>query len=47
VLDVADAAPRDIYGFDFILLRPDMHVAWRGNSMPADPVALAATVTGH
>jgi 2-polyprenyl-6-methoxyphenol hydroxylase-like FAD-dependent oxidoreductase len=47
VLDVADAAPRDIYGFDFILLRPDMHVAWRGNSMSVDPVALAATVTGH
>jgi 2-polyprenyl-6-methoxyphenol hydroxylase-like FAD-dependent oxidoreductase len=47
VLDIADAAPRDIYGFDLILLRPDMHVAWRGNTAPPDTAALAATVTGH
>ena len=31
VLDVPDAGPRAVYGFDLILLRPDMHVAWRGN----------------
>ncbi len=47
VLDVAGSAPRDIYGFDLILLRPDMHVVWRGNAGPADAAALAATVTGH
>jgi len=47
VLDIADAAPRDIYGVDLILLRPDMHVAWRGNTAPPDTAALAATVTGH
>ena len=32
-----DAAPRDIYGYDLLLLRPDMHVAWRGNAMHPDP----------
>ena len=47
VLDIADPAPRDIYGFDLILLRPDLHIAWRGNATPADPAALAAVVTGH
>jgi hypothetical protein len=47
VLDVAEDAPRDVYGVDLILLRPDMHVAWRGNAPPGDPAALAATVTGH
>jgi hypothetical protein len=47
LVDIADAAPRDIYGFDLILLRPDMHVAWRGNTAPPDAAALAATVTGH
>jgi 2-polyprenyl-6-methoxyphenol hydroxylase-like FAD-dependent oxidoreductase len=47
VLDVPDAAPRDIYGFDFILLRPDMHIVWRGNDAPSDAAALAATATGH
>ena len=25
-------AARDVYGYDLILLRPDMHVAWRGNA---------------
>ena len=47
VLDVPDAAARDLYGVDLILLRPDLHVAWRGNRMPEAPEALAARVTGH
>ena len=32
VLDVPDPAARDIYARDLILLRPDMHVVWRGNT---------------
>jgi 2-polyprenyl-6-methoxyphenol hydroxylase-like FAD-dependent oxidoreductase len=47
VLDIPDAAARDLYGFDLILLRPDLHVAWRGNRTPAEPAKLAARVTGH
>ena len=47
VLDVPDAAPRDIYGRDFFLLRPDLHVAWRGNEAPREPEQLARVVTGH
>ncbi len=47
VLDIAGAAPRDIYERDLILLRPDMHVAWRGNAMHEAPDHLAAVVTGH
>jgi hypothetical protein len=47
VLDIPDEEPRTIYGRDLLLLRPDMHVAWRGNAPPADPRALAAKVTGH
>jgi 2-polyprenyl-6-methoxyphenol hydroxylase-like FAD-dependent oxidoreductase len=46
-LDVPDAAPRDIYGYDLLLLRPDMHVAWRGNALPPEPAAVAAMATGH
>jgi 2-polyprenyl-6-methoxyphenol hydroxylase-like FAD-dependent oxidoreductase len=46
-LDIPDAAARDLYGYDLILLRPDLHIAWRGNRLPADPAALAALVTGH
>jgi 2-polyprenyl-6-methoxyphenol hydroxylase-like FAD-dependent oxidoreductase len=47
VLDIPDAAARDLYGRDLILLRPDLHVAWRGNQLPAEPGRLAALVTGH
>jgi hypothetical protein len=47
ILDIPDAAARDLYGYDLILLRPDLHVAWRGQSAPAQPQALAALVTGN
>jgi len=47
VLDVPDNEPRAVYGFDLILLRPDMHVAWRGNRAPDEPAKLAAIATGH
>jgi len=47
VLDIADAEPRAVYGYDLILLRPDLHVAWRGNKAPDEPAKLAAVVTGH
>jgi 2-polyprenyl-6-methoxyphenol hydroxylase-like FAD-dependent oxidoreductase len=47
ILDIPDEAPRDIYGCDLLLLRPDMHVAWRGNEAPPDPEKLAALATGH
>jgi 2-polyprenyl-6-methoxyphenol hydroxylase-like FAD-dependent oxidoreductase len=47
VLDIPDEAPRDIYERDLLLLRPDLHVAWRGNEAPREPEKLAALVTGH
>ena len=46
VLDIGDQNPRDIYGCDLLLLRPDLHVIWRANSL-GDPIKLAALVTGH
>jgi hypothetical protein len=47
ILDVGDAGPREVYGYDLLLLRPDMHIAWRGNRLPDDPARLAAMATGH
>jgi len=47
VLDVRDERARDVYGFDLLLLRPDMHVVWRGNDAPREPAKLAALATGH
>jgi 2-polyprenyl-6-methoxyphenol hydroxylase-like FAD-dependent oxidoreductase len=47
VLPVDDERPREVYGRDLILVRPDLHVAWRGNRPPDDPRHVAAVVTGH
>lgn len=43
---VHDAAARRIWERDLVLLRPDHHVAWRGNSTPADPAAVVRRVRG-
>ncbi len=47
MLDLANDNAREVYGFDLLLLRPDLHVAWRGNQAPDNPGELAAVVTGH
>ena len=47
VLDLKDTRARDVYGVDLILLRPDLHVAWRGNRLPGNAVNIAALATGH
>jgi 2-polyprenyl-6-methoxyphenol hydroxylase-like FAD-dependent oxidoreductase len=47
VMTVSDQRPREIYGDDLLLLRPDLHIAWRGNRLPDRPEHLAAIATGH
>ncbi len=47
VLTIASAAIRDLYERDLALIRPDQHVAWRGNQPPTDAGALLALVTGR
>ena len=47
VLDVREGTARAVCGFDYLLVRPDLHVVWRGNSPPDDPERLARMVTGH
>lgn len=37
---------RDLYEGDLALVRPDQHVAWRGDRLPEDCPALLARVTG-
>jgi len=46
VLDIDDAVARDVYGADYVLVRPDQHVAWRGNEI-GDAAALVDTVWGR
>ena len=40
------AAERAAYGCRFVLVRPDQHVAWTGNDLPADPAAVLRRVVG-
>jgi 2-polyprenyl-6-methoxyphenol hydroxylase-like FAD-dependent oxidoreductase len=47
LLDIDSEAVRRVYGFDYLLVRPDLHVAWRGDVLPADPDKVARIVTGH
>ncbi len=46
VLDVAAGELPDAYRHKLVLSRPDQHVAWRGDIVPADPGALLDKVRG-
>jgi hypothetical protein len=47
VLDVACERAREIYEYDLLLVRPDLHVAWRGSNLPSDATQLSRKATGH
>jgi hypothetical protein len=42
-----EPALRELYNASVFLLRPDLHVAWRGDGPPENPQDIAALVTGH
>jgi 2-polyprenyl-6-methoxyphenol hydroxylase-like FAD-dependent oxidoreductase len=46
VVDIEAPEVRGIYERDLALIRPDQHVAWRGDEAPSDPEALLARITG-
>jgi 2-polyprenyl-6-methoxyphenol hydroxylase-like FAD-dependent oxidoreductase len=47
ILDVSSERAREIYQYDLILVRPDLHVAWRGNKLPQEASEIATVATGH
>ncbi|MCS0637822.1 FAD-dependent monooxygenase [Streptomyces sp. LP05-1] len=47
VLRIDDPAGRALYGADLALIRPDHHVAWRGNRPPRDPAGVLGRAAGH
>jgi 2-polyprenyl-6-methoxyphenol hydroxylase-like FAD-dependent oxidoreductase len=47
VLDISEEDAREVFGADVVLIRPDQHVAWRGNSWPASPGALLDRASGR
>ncbi|MEK9677753.1 MAG: FAD-dependent monooxygenase [Rhodospirillaceae bacterium] len=46
VENIDEPAIREIYGADYVLVRPDGHVAWRGDQSPEDAAAVIDTVRG-
>ncbi len=46
-LNLGDDTARDLYGADYVLVRPDHHVAWRGNELTAAFERVLARSTGH
>jgi hypothetical protein len=46
-VDIDSTVARDLYERDIAVVRPDQHVAWRGNTDPADAEAVVAQMTGH
>jgi hypothetical protein len=46
VLALTVPSIRESYGAELVLIRPDQHIAWRGDSTPADVGAVLDTVRG-
>ena len=46
VLDVKSREVTEFYRHKLVLVRPDQHVAWRGDAEPADPLDLVDLVRG-
>jgi hypothetical protein len=46
VLDVSGSEAAGSFSHNLVLVRPDQHVAWRGNDTPADPGRLVDIVRG-
>jgi hypothetical protein len=46
MVDAASALARDLYERDLAIVRPDQHVAWRGNADPADAERIVAHIVG-
>jgi 2-polyprenyl-6-methoxyphenol hydroxylase-like FAD-dependent oxidoreductase len=47
VLQLNEVHLRTVYGCSMLLVRPDLHIVWRGDYAPEDPIGLAALATGR
>jgi 2-polyprenyl-6-methoxyphenol hydroxylase-like FAD-dependent oxidoreductase len=43
---ITNPAVAELYGADLVLVRPDGHVAWRGNTCPDEPMAAIDRIRG-
>jgi len=46
VVDIGDAKARELYQRALVMVRPDQHVAWRGDVAPPEPLAMIDRIRG-
>jgi hypothetical protein len=46
VVELNEPEAKRVYERAFVLVRPDGHVAWRGDTMPVDAAAIIDRVRG-
>jgi hypothetical protein len=46
LIDIAPDEANGAYAEKLVLVRPDQHIAWRGQAAPENPQALLARLTG-
>jgi 2-polyprenyl-6-methoxyphenol hydroxylase-like FAD-dependent oxidoreductase len=46
VVRIRDPHVRHVYERDLVMVRPDQHVAWRGQKLPSDPLAVIDRIRG-
>lgn len=47
VLRLDEPAVRETFGCSLLLIRPDLHIVWRGDELPVDVSQLVGVATGH
>ena len=47
VIQPGEGGVANLYPARLTLIRPDQHVAWRGDAVPENVEAVLAMVTGH
>ncbi|MDQ1538270.1 MAG: hypothetical protein QOE58_2663 [Actinomycetota bacterium] len=46
VVDIEDPHAGTLYERNLVLLRPDQHVVWRGDTSPEDPLSVIKRIRG-
>ena len=46
IVEVAEPGTLRLYGSNILLVRPDQHIAWRGNVVPEDVYSLMEVIVG-
>jgi 2-polyprenyl-6-methoxyphenol hydroxylase-like FAD-dependent oxidoreductase len=47
ILNIPDRVARDVYEYSVLLLRPDLHIVWRGHKLGDDIEEIADVATGY